>query len=115
MAIDYLSVLLHILLALLLLPLVLLLRGRLLQGEDLLLQVLVAPRRVLEQMLDTIIVFLCPGAFSIEVYTIFSHCPRSIIMEFFNFTMSFVVSLSICSKIGAFYPSLLYKRFKTVI
>ena len=66
-------------------------------------------------MLDTIIVFLCPGAFSIEVYTIFSHCPRSIIMEFFNFTMSFVVSLSIGSKIGAFYPSLLYKRFKTVI
>ena len=56
MAIDYLSVLLHILLALLLLPLVLLLRRRLLQGEDLLLQVLIAPRRPLEEVLDTIIV-----------------------------------------------------------
>ena len=82
MAIDYLSVLLHLLLALLPLLLVLLLRGRPLQGDDLLLQVLVAPRRPLEEMLDTIIVFSCPGAFSIEVYTIFSHHSRSIIVGF---------------------------------
>ena len=43
-AFDYLSVLLQLLLALLLLPPVLLLRRRPLQGEDLLLQVLLAPR-----------------------------------------------------------------------
>ena len=71
-AFDYLSVLLQLLLALLLLLLVLLLRGRPLQGEDLLLQVLVAPRRPLEEILDTIIVSAYPGAFSIEMYRSFS-------------------------------------------
>ena len=55
-AFDYLSVLLQLLLALLLLPLVLLLRRRPLQGEDLLLQVLIARSRPLEEVLDTIIV-----------------------------------------------------------
>ena len=55
-AIDYLSVLLQLLLALLPLPPVLLLRRHLLQGEDLLLQLLIAPGRPLEEVLDTIIV-----------------------------------------------------------
>ena len=38
-------------------------------------------------------------------------------MGFFNFTVSFVISLSIGqgNKMGAFYPSLLYQRFETVI
>ena len=116
-AIDYLSVLLHLLLALLPLLLVLLLRGRPLQGDDLLLQVLVAPRRPLEEMLDTIIVFSCSEAFSIEIYTLFSHHSRSIIIGLFNFTVYFVISLSFgqCKQMGAFYPSLLYQRFETVI
>ena len=116
-AIDYLSVLLHLLLALLPLLLVLLLRGRPLQGDDLLLQVLVAPRRPLEEILDTIIVSACPGAFSIEMYKSFSHYSKSIMMGLFNFTVSFVISLSIGQgkQMGAFYPSLLYQRFETVI
>ena len=116
-AIDYLSVLLHILLALLLLPLVLLLRRRPLQGEDLLLQVLVAPRRPLEEILDTIIVFSCPEAFLIEIYTSFSHYSRSIMMGLFNFTVSFLISFSIGrgSKMGAFCPFLFYQLFGTII
>ena len=116
-AFDYLSVLLQLLLALLLLPLVLLLRRRPLQGEDLLLQVLVAPRRPLEEILDTIIVSTCPGAFSIELYKLFSHYSKSIMMGLFNFTVSFFISFSIGqgSKMGAFYPSLFYQLFGTVI
>ena len=115
--VDYLCVLLHLLPALLLLLLVLPLRGLPPPADDLLLQVLVAPRRPLEEMLDTIIVFSCSEAFSIEIYTLFSHHSRSIIIGLFNFTVSFVISLSIGQgkQMGAFYPSLLYQRFETVI
>ena len=64
--VDYLRVLLHLLPALLLLLLVLPLRGLPPPAGDLLLQVLVAPRRPLEEMLDTIIdtiiVFSCSEA-----------------------------------------------------
>ena len=79
-AFDYLSVLLQLLLALLLLPPALLLRGRPLQSEDLLLQVLVALRWPLEEILDTIIASTCPGAFSIEMYR-----SKSIVKGFFQF------------------------------
>ena len=83
MAFDYLVVLLQLLLALLLLPLVLLLRRRPFQGEDLLLQVLVALRWPLEEILDTIIASTCPGTFSIEMYRSLSLYSKSILMGFF--------------------------------
>ena len=79
-AFDYLVVLLQLLLALLLLPPALLLRGRPLQSEDLLLQVRVALRWPLEEILDTIIASACPGAFSIEMYR-----SKSIVKGFFQF------------------------------
>ena len=79
-AFDYLGVLLQLLLALLLLPPALLLRGRPLQSEDLLLQVRVALRWPLEEILDTIIASACPGAFSIEMYR-----SKSIVKGFFQF------------------------------
>jgi len=74
-AFDYLVVLLQLLLALLLLPLALLLRGCPLQSEDLLLQVRVALRWPLEEILDTIIAFVCPRVFSIEVFRSKSIAP----------------------------------------
>ena len=112
-AFDYLSVLLQLLLALLLLPLVLLLRRRPLQGEDLLLQVLVAPRRPLEEILDTIIVSAYPGAFSIEMYRSFSLYSKSILMGLFSFTVTFLISFSIGqgSKMGAFCPFFILSTF----
>ena len=84
-AIDYLSVPLHPLPALLLLLLVLPLRGLLLQPDDLLLQVLVAPRWSLGEMLDRIIISSCSEAFSTEIYTLFSHHARSIVDRAFYF------------------------------
>ena len=74
-AFDYLVVLLQLLLALLLLPLALLLRGCPLQSEDLLLQVRVALRWPLEEILDTILASACPGVFSIEMYRSKSIAP----------------------------------------
>ena len=74
-AFDYLVVLLQLLLALLLLPLALLLRGCPLQSEDLLLQVRVALRWPLEEILDTIIASACPGVFSIEMFRSKSIAP----------------------------------------
>ena len=94
-AFDYLGVLLQLLLALLLLPPALLLRRRPLQGEDLLLQVLVAPRRPLEEILDTIIVSAYPGAFSIEMFMSFSLYSKSNLMGLFSFTVTFLISFSI--------------------
>ena len=79
-AFDYLVVLPQLLLAFLLLPLALLLRGCPLQSEDLLLQVRVALRWPLEEILDTIIASACPGAFSIEMYR-----SKSIVKGFFQF------------------------------
>ena len=96
-AFDYLVVLLQLLLALLLLPPALLLRGRPLQSEDLLLQVRVALRWPLEEILDTIIASACPGAFSIEMYR-----SKSIVKGFFfsPFFSNFSVALLIPVPIG---------------
>ena len=74
-AFDYLVVLLQLLLALLLLPPALLLRDCPLQNEDLILQVRVALRWPLEEILDTIIESACPGVFSIEMYRSKSIAP----------------------------------------
>ena len=80
-AFDYLVVLLQLLLALLLLPLALLLRGCPLQSEDLFLQVRVALRWPLEEILDTIIASACPGVFSIEMFRSESIAPLFFIIE----------------------------------
>ena len=85
MAIDYLDVSCLPDLALLLLLLVLPPRGLLLQPDDLLLQVLVAPRWSLGEMLDRIIISSCSEAFSTEIYKIFSHHARSIVDRAFYF------------------------------
>ena len=85
MTLDYLGFLLRPLLALLLLLLVLPPRGLLLQPDDLLLQVLVAPRWSLGEMLDRIIISSCSEAFSTEIYTLFSHNVRSIVDRAFYF------------------------------
>ena len=74
-AFDYLVVLLQLILALLLLPLALLLRGCPLQSEDLLLQVRVALWWPLEEILNTIIASACPGVFSIEMFRSKSIAP----------------------------------------
>jgi hypothetical protein len=74
-AFDYLVVLLQLLLALLFLPPALLLRGCPLQSEDLFLQVRVALRWPLEEILDTIIASACPRVFSIEVFRSKSIAP----------------------------------------
>ena len=77
-AIDYLDVPLLPDPAPLLLPLVLPPGGLLPQPDVLLLQVLVALCWLLEEMLNRII-SSCSEAFSIEIYTIFSHHARSIV------------------------------------
>ena len=81
-AFDYLVVLLQLLLALLLLPLALLLRGCPLQSEDLLLQVRVALRWPLEEILDTILASACPRVFPIKLYR-----SKSIAPPFFLFSL----------------------------
>ena len=86
-AFDYLVVLLQLLLALLFLPPALLLRGCPLQSEDLPLQVRVALRWPLEEILDTIIASACPGVFFIEMFRSKSIAPlffhyRSTLLSF---------------------------------
>ena len=102
-AFDYLVVLLQLLLALLLLPPALLLRGCPLQSEDLPLQVRVALRWPLEEILDTIIASACPGVFSIEVFRSKSIAP----LCFFHYR-----SISLSSLVGPFQGRQLPTVFK---